>query len=447
VASPAKRIGRLDFVLRVLLFTALGRVFALLFPRDTTFHLMLSTRYLYACEGVLIFGFVGIWLLRAIDGRLVDSGISRWYRYPAFIVWLLSTSLPFIWSRIWPISLALFALLLLAGGLTPSKSVQGESAPVEIIVENGEKASEPKKKLLQKKVSAIGFLRTLLTIGCLWLPLIWLDSSGLELRVWTARLGYFILGVVWLTKVLDRLEDAGWSPHIGRGFFIVISVLLIGILRRFLGSGQSSQSHGFSSAQSEHFASMLPLWLKLINGYEILALFLLIQVPLAFLPSKHRPARPQDREHRNKRITQWHGKNVKPLLVGPFAFLRRLLVIALLWVPLIYMDGASNGGIGTWVARFGYFILGYAWLMNADGRFEDAGWGFNWEGKQYCLVVSVTSLMPLAVHWVNGYGALVIFVLIQIPTVFLRSKPVPARTESKEPLPESGGSAGPSEVG
>ena len=285
----------------------------------------------------------------------------------------------------------------------------------------------------QQKVSPIGFLRTLLTIGCLWLPLIWLDSSGLEIRVWTARLGYFILGTVWLTKVVARLEDAGWSPHIGRGYLIAISVLLTGILRRFLGAGHSSQSYGFPFADAEHFASMLPLWLKPINGYEMLVLFLLIQVPLAFLPSKPRPARPQDREHRNKRITTWYGKDMKPLLVSPFAFLRRLFVIALLWVPLIYMDGASNGEIGTWVARVGYFILSYAWLMNADGRFEDAGWGFNWEGKQYCLVVSVASLMPLAVHWVNGYGALAIFVLIQTPTALLRSKRVPERLPESSP--------------
>lgn len=439
MASSTKPVGRLDFVLRILLITALGRVLELLLRGDSTFHLKLLPRYLFACDGVLVFGFVGIWLLGAIDGRLVDTGLSRWYRYPAFIFWLLSTSLPFIWSRSWPISLALFALLLFAGGLTPSKPVQVKSAPVEIIVENDEKASEPKKKLHQQNVSSIGFLRTLLTIGCLWLPLIWLESSGLEIRAWTARLGYFILGIVWLTKVLDRLEDAGWSPHIGRGFFIVVGVFLIRILRRLEVAGQSSQRYGFSSTYGMHFAFILPPWLRLINGYNMLALFLLIQVPLAFLPSKPQPSRLQDRESRNKRITTWQGKDVKPLLVSPSAFLRRLLVIALLCVPLIYMDDASNGEIGRWVARFGYFILGYAWLMNADGRFEEAGWGFNWEGKQYCLVVSVVSLMPLAVHWVNGYGALAIFVLIQIPTVFLRSKSVPERPEPEKPLSERGG--------
>ncbi len=425
VASMTKGVGRLDFVLRVLLFTALGRVLALLIPGDMTFRLMPLARYLYACEGILVFGFVGIFLLRAIDGRLVDSGLPLWYRYPAFTVWLLSTSLPFMWSRTWPIGLALFALLLLTGSLIPSKSAPVKSVPVEIIVEDGEKASGPGRKFLQRKLSSISFLRTLLTIGCLWLPLIWLDSSGSEVGTWFARLGYFILGIVWLTKVIDRLEDAEWSPHIGRGYVIAIGALLIGILHRFLGVGQSSQSYGFPSADTESFASMLPPWLRHINGYEVLALFLLVQVPLAFLPGKPKPASRERRKQRSEKITTWHGKDLGPFLVGPFAFVLRLLVIAALWLPLIYMDGASNGGTGTWIARFGYLVLAYAWLMNADGRFEDAGWGCNWEGKQYALVVSVASLMPLAFHWVNGYGALAIFVLIQSPTVFLKSKPRP----------------------
>ena len=48
-----------------------------------------------------------------------------------------------------------------------------------------------------------------------------------------------------------------------------------------------------------------------------------------------------------------------------------------------------------------------------------------WATRQYFLVVSVASLMPLAVHWVNGYGALAIFVLIQTPIALLLSKPRP----------------------
>lgn len=421
VFSSTRRVGRFEFTVRVLLLTALGRVLGLLLPEGKTNYLNLLPRYLHACEGVVIFGLVGIYLLESIDGRLLDAGLSRWYRHPVFAVWLLSTSLPFIWSRTWPIGAALFALLLLAGGLISSESVLTKPALAEMSPEDQGRVSATRNKVPPRKISPIGFLRTLLTIGCLWLLLILLDSlSGQGTGVWIARAGYFVLGIVWLSKISDRLEDAGCSPRIGRGVFIVVGVFAIEILRRFWGARQLNQSNGLPSAHD--LGSVLPPWLRHINGYEMLGLLLLVQVPLAFLPSKFGSPIPQSRKRESKRITTWHGREVKRLLVGPFAFLRRLLVIALLWVPLIYMDGASNGKAGMWIARFGYFILAYTWLMNADGRFEDAGWGFNWEGKQYALVVSVASVAPLALRWVNGYGALAIFILIQIPTVFLKSK-------------------------
>lgn len=246
--------------------------------------------------------------------------------------------------------------------------------------------------------------------------------------MWVARLGYFILGVVWLIKVLGRLEDAGRSPHMGRGYFILGGVLLIEMLRHMVSTGWSSQSYGFLFSNVVHILSMLSPWLKLINGYEKLALLLLIQIPLALLPSKPRPDElvpAQKVENKYGKKLEERRKVAKPFLVTPLSFLRRLLVIAFLWAPMIYMDSVSNGEIVTWIARLGYFILIYAWLMNASGRFEDAGWAFNWDGAQYCLVVSVASLMPLAVHWINGYESLALFVLIQIPTVLLKSKPKP----------------------
>jgi hypothetical protein len=118
-------------------------------------------------------------------------------------------------------------------------------------------------------------------------------------------------------------------------------------------------------------------------------------------------------------------------LCEPFEFLRILSVIAFIWIPLIYMDSTSGDGIGSWIARIGYSILVFFWMTFAHGRFEDAGMAHSGYVPQYFLIVSVASMMPFAVHWVNGYGALVIFVLIQIPTVFMRSKPKP-----EEPIPD-----------
>jgi hypothetical protein len=74
--------------------------------------------------------------------------------------------------------------------------------------------------------------------------------------------------------------------------------------------------------------------------------------------------------------------------------------------------------------------------MTAAARFSDAGWDVEWRDTQYGLVIVAASLMPLAVHWVNVYGALVIFVLVQVPTVFLRSKQA-AEGESADALKSS----------
>ncbi|MGB9152569.1 MAG: hypothetical protein WCD70_05730, partial [Alphaproteobacteria bacterium] len=204
----------------------------------------------------------------------------------------------------------------------------------------------------------------------------------------------------------------------GRGLFTVAGLLLIGTLRAIWGGTGSSYPRRPSSGVIALFATISLPWLKLINGYEVLALCLLVQLPLAFLPSKPNSTFSERSKEGNKRITTWHGREIKPLLVGPFAFLGRVFLIALLGAFLIYMDGASNGEIGTWAARIGYLTLTFAWLMNVQGRFEDAGLVGGWRGSQYALVVSVASLMPLAVHWVNGYRALATFALIQIPTIF-----------------------------
>jgi hypothetical protein len=204
------------------------------------------------------------------------------------------------------------------------------------------------------------------------------------------------------------------------------------------GVGQPPHLYGFSISDAGHIVFSLMPWLKFINGYEMLAVFLLVQVPLALFPSKLGSGKPAQQTIESKfgKLLAERRSTGKRFLVGPFAFLRRLLVLAFLGGPLIYLDGVSNGGIGSWSARLGYFILIYAWMMNSYGRFKDAGWTEGWYGAQYWLVVSVVSLMPFAVHWVNGYGALVIFVLIQTPTALLRSKPKP-----EKPLLETDGQA------
>lgn len=403
MAGSMKPAGRLDFVLRILLVTALGFAFELLLRSDALLHLSSSSHHLSVLLQATVFCMVGAYSANAIDWRLLDSGFPRWQRYPAYAVWLLSTSLPFIRAREWPVALALFLLLLISGGVIPSKRVSAR-IPKDVGEARAPQRSIPTRFL----ISPVGFLRSLLTLACISLPLIWVESAfGRGIGSLTAHLGYGILYLVWVFKVLGRFAD----------------------------SGRSSNWFWFPFCIAVTIGSVVPTWFKFINHYETLAVFLLIQIPLALLPSipaPDEPVRPLSAGEKYRERVAQRRKDAKPFVVEPFAFLIRLLVIAGVWALLVLMN-TSGGPSLVWVARGGYFILAFAWIMNATGRLEDAGWAHSWYPSQYCLAVSVTSLMPLAVRWVNGYEALAIFVLVQVPTVFLKSKPKP----EDDPLPQS----------
>jgi hypothetical protein len=416
IASSIKPIGRIDFVLRLVLISALAVVFALLSRGD-----WLSHPYSSLFQKVFAFGLVGIFVAETIRGRLLDAGLPRWYGYPAIIVWLLSTSLLAVRNRAWPIGLILFTCLLSVGGLLVSKPMSAMVSSAREVMKVKETAPVSSKEIQERLlVSPVGFLRCLLSFACLWLPLICLDRAfGVGVGVWAARFGYLTLGIVWLIKVFGRLADAGRSPKVHQWHFALGLILLIRILRQW-------------RSNPSFIEPMMPLWLKHINGYEILALLLLIQIPLALLPSKQRPTVPEGtRRGAGARTLVPMIRIADPSLSASFRKLRPLLVIACLWIPLIYTDNASGGNLGTWLAYLGYVILGFSWLVYVHSRLNNAGLADNLYPQQYALVVSVASLMPLAVHWVNGYGALAIFVVVQTPIVLLRSK-------VKEPSPKIG---------
>jgi hypothetical protein len=429
------RLGRIDFALRILTIT--GIAFAFQFLGDALLHLTQLPHVLYLLQRIILFGAFGTILMRGIDQRLIDAALARWYRYPAIAAWLISVSLPAAWPSGWQIGLGLFLLLLILGC-----SIRGTSLPTEYDSVSRPTVPEwnayaPRRNYRPKWFNdSVSFLRSLLTLGCFWFPLICLESSsGGGIGVWFARFGYCILSLVWFFVLIGRLNDAGRLPHKRYGFLLTGLVLLIGLLNHILGEEWSTHLHSLLSSAA-FFASLLGAWLKYLNGYEILALFLFVQIPLAFLPSNPRPQEPipaNVAEGKSKRRAP-AAKTNELALSGPFEYLRILLVIGCLCIPLVYMDDASGGSVGSWIARLGYLILGFFWLIFANGRLEDAGWAHSWYPSQYALVVSVASLLPLAVHWINGYEAVAIFVLIQIPTVFLRSKPVP-----EEPLPSSRG--------
>lgn len=391
---------------------------AITFLAEGLLHSDQLPRYLYVLQRTAVVGLVGMFLFRTINGRLLDAGLARWYRFPVFALWLASTSLPVLLPQRSLLSLGLFSLLLILGGVVPGKPVQAKSSATKEVAQDEEEFSAPSRRTPSLPlVDRIGFLRSLLTLACLWLPLIWLeDFSGNHLGAWIARLFYGILCIVWAVKVIGRLEDAGKAPSVRQGLLVIFLALFIGLMSHLQLQMWTQWLEGFLVFNT---AVALSQWLIHLNGYEKLGLFFLVQIPLTFLQSK----RTQTVSYLGQRTNA--AKTNVLALCGPFEYLRILLVIAGVYVPLIYMDYASNNGVGSWTARSGYVILAFFWLTFAHGRLKDAGWAHSNYPPQYFLFVAVASLMPLAVHWVNGYGALAIFVIVQIPTVFLKSVPLP----------------------
>lgn len=428
-AASTKRVSRLNYALRTLLVTTMA--LAIEFLGDDLLHLDLLPYCLYALQAIIVFALFGRVLMPTIEGRLLDMGAPKQYKLPVCAVWLASISIIAIWPNGRAIGLILFALLLIGGCSVPSgKSALAPIAEAPVFSAHDDEAQAsgtmgmprfPSRLLVNRH----GFLRILVTIACLWLPLIWLGSiSGDSAAVWFARFGYAVLSVVWLLKALGRLADAGRLPRARYGYLAIGFVFLISTLPRT----------GFFVWDEHPSLLILTRWFSFLNGYEVLALFLLLQIPLALLPTKARclevaSGTAEIHSKESSRETEANQLSLR----GPTEYLRILLVISAAWIPFIYMDRASGGGVGTWIARGGYIVLGIFWLIFANGRLADAGWDHSSYPSQYFLVVSVSSLMPLALHLVNAYGALVIFVLIQTPILFLKSKPpCEAPASSKE---------------
>jgi uncharacterized membrane protein YhaH (DUF805 family) len=412
VARSIEPVGRVDFVLRILLLTAAVVAIEHFLPDKTLARLHFIPEYLRPAPRILGICLAVGPLGDTLRGRLQDARLPDWIDWPAFLLWLFSAFFFFLWNRYSVIGLVLFALMVILGGVIPSKLI-----PAEIL--DDEKVEPPTRTFPERlMLGPIEFLRSLLTIGCLWLPLIWLEDTFTDdLGLLIARAGYFVLGFVWLINTIRRFEDAGRSSQWYGLFYLSIPIV-----------------------------AMVPLWLRLINGYESLLLFVLIQLPLAMLRSKRNSAalmvaesvgsealmnaETKDQEIDRQPTKTKKMRQVRP--ISPKGFFVTLLVIFCFWSLMIYLDDASGHGVGSWIAWIGYVVLVFTWFGNVARRLKDAGWAHGLLPAQYCIVVLVATLMPHAFHWVTGYGALAIFVLIQIPIVFLPSKPRP-----EEPLPES----------
>jgi hypothetical protein len=271
VAGSTKPVGRLDFVLRILAATALAvewnRVFPLKDLLNPVLHMYRAQSEQEVLFYIACYPFVAILMMSATIGRLLDAKLSVLYIFPITFIWIFSTVTFMFGLHYWPFGLALFVFMLIMGGILPINP-----APVRIgFVDKGEEQSsdtdtsnDKVKRRQFNPGSPLAFLIILIILASLWLPLIYLDDiSGHGAGVWIARVGYAILGFFWISLSVNRFKDAGLLD--GRFFPYLIAVSAV---------------------------SLLPLIFNLTNGYESLAIFVLIQTPITLLRSKPSPEEP-----------------------------------------------------------------------------------------------------------------------------------------------------------
>jgi hypothetical protein len=422
-------VGRFTFLLRVLLVAVCGVAF---------YQLGMGANSELAAQGLglvcLIFGLV--WLFD-IDGRLMDAGLPHTYStYYGSIVALVSF-LPFAFKLLTiPQALALFVFLQV-----PTVFIQSKPGNAAILAwKAGHEETMRKRRLRRSKRARrvshdqrVSFTVSVFLIA-VFLGILNTLRAKTNSEIEALVLGLFslFLGFVWFILLKMRLDESGLSHWHKNTFLFVLA------------------------------ACFLPYAYRLIDFRQALALFVVLQIPLLFIRNKQAPtefatdsvnpepvpdpvspeatfneASPEVTmggamladEETPCPVQDEDRPNRKQ--IGPWGFLYGLSMIACFWLVLIRLDDVSGYGLGVWVARMGYAVLSFFWFGLAGSRFKDAGL-FDGRFGLYWIAVSGVSLLPLMLGFTNGYESLAIFVLIQIPMAFLRSKPAP-----EEPLQAS----------
>jgi hypothetical protein len=115
------------------------------------------------------------------------------------------------------------------------------------------------------------------------------------------------------------------------------------------------------------------------------------------------------------------SESIKP--VGRFTFLLWGILVAALWGSLSYLRHRSDSDFAEYIAVVGECCLAMIWMQCVQGRLLEAGLS-RWYAWPYTVTLPFVCILLLVFKVVNGQQALLLFVLLQIPTVFIPSKPV-----------------------
>jgi hypothetical protein len=121
------------------------------------------------------------------------------------------------------------------------------------------------------------------------------------------------------------------------------------------------------------------------------------------------------------------ARPVTPL--GAFEFAVFVLLIAGLWQVLHLLRGDVSGMAYSRAWRYaldaGSWLLCVPWYFSVRGRLKALGW-MCWT-KVLCVVVLISCLLMFYFRVITFPQAIVLFVVLQIPAVFLRRELIPAR--------------------
>jgi hypothetical protein len=211
--------------------------------------------------------------------------------------------------------------------------------------------------------------------------------------------GFVILGVFWLRSLESRLMDAGAPRWCFWPYFLIV----------------------FTGCLAAH-------GLKITDSLETLALFLVLQLPLASWPGK--PAQTgilSESASLPASRPQKPSRRVTPL--GAFEFAVYLLLITGLWTVLHLLRGDVSGMAMAQNLRYALDaasgLLCVLWIFSARGRLKALGWT-RWT-LTFCSIVLIPCSLLFALRVISFPHALVLFVALQIPVILIRRESIPAR--------------------
>jgi hypothetical protein len=168
--------------------------------------------------------------------------------------------------------------------------------------------------------------------------------------------------------------------------------------------------------------------LKIVDGPEILALFIALQIPLAVWPGKPAPSELlAEGANLSASQTRKPARKVTPIDALEFA-VYVLLIAGLLYVlHLLRIDvsGMPHSRALKLALDAGSGLLCVLWIFRVRGRLKALG-QMRWT-LVFCSIVLIPCLLLFALRVINFPHALELFVALQIPAVLIRRESTLAR--------------------